>query len=134
MLELQAAELRESLGERKREAKQQRRAQAVQVYFWVSVSRTVEDDGETHATALIAHVRNASLQPIYDVCFIWRVRNTLDVSQVYEESHDGEPLVPGDDRTEFRTAHSRHEGLGRHGALPRQGWSMVGRRAERISC
>ena len=100
VLDLQATELRESLEERKREAEQRRRGQAVQVYFWVSVSRTVEDDGETHATALIAHVRNASLQPIYEVSFIWRVRNTLDVSQVYEESYRGEPLVPGDDATE----------------------------------
>lgn len=77
VLELQAAELRESLEERKREAEQRRRAQASRIFIWTEYGpdpAATDDQATAEESArfgLIAHVRNTSGQPIYDLTIDW---------------------------------------------------------------
>jgi len=76
VLELQAAELRESIDERKREAEQRHRAQASRVFIAQEISRTVprgyaEQEGvEPFVTATVV---NSSEQPIYDTELRWHL-------------------------------------------------------------
>lgn len=84
VLALQAEELRESLGERKREADQRRRAQAAQVFIseehqpGSSVKGVTDSDrfgaiafGEVDCIVAAVTVENASNQPIYDAELRW---------------------------------------------------------------
>lgn len=66
VLELQADELRESLVERKREAAEQRKAQASMVFIW-QYAESMPPRGPT----VTAHVRNISDQPIYNPELRW---------------------------------------------------------------
>jgi hypothetical protein len=61
VLTLQAEELRQVSADRDREALERRRAQAVQVYMWLTPT-----DAKNQ---LVAYVRNTSQQPIYNVAF-----------------------------------------------------------------
>jgi hypothetical protein len=63
VLDLQAAELRESLAERKRQAEERRRAQAALVYVTVETSTKPAKVGAT--------IHNTSRQPIYDAHIHW---------------------------------------------------------------
>jgi hypothetical protein len=72
VLTLQAAELRESLEERKREAVERRNAQASQVHLALKVVAKSRDGGpEIEATVVNASERQ---QPIYDVKLYWCCR------------------------------------------------------------
>ena len=71
VLALQAAELRESLAERKREAVERRNAQASQVHIALKVvGKSRESDPEIEATIVNASERQ---QPIYDVKLYWHL-------------------------------------------------------------
>jgi hypothetical protein len=71
VLALQAAELRESLDERKREAVERRNAQAAQVHIVLKVvARSREGSPEIEATAVNTSERQ---QPVYDVKLYWHL-------------------------------------------------------------
>ena len=71
VLALQAAELRESLDERKREAVERRNAQAAQVHIVLKVvARSREGGPEIEATAVNTSERQ---QPVYDVKLYWHL-------------------------------------------------------------
>jgi hypothetical protein len=93
VLELQATELQKSLDERKREARERRRAQASQVYIW-------EDRFDPALSGRIAaHIKNARQLPVHTAEFSWRY---LDESH-HSTLHPA-PLMPGeqwDDTTDF---------------------------------
>ena len=72
VLELQATELRESLGQRKRDAEEQRRAQASKVFISQRDSTMVFPTGRRSGPAIAATVVNSSDQPIYDAELYWR--------------------------------------------------------------
>src|SRR5215469_16222299 len=59
----QAEELRQAAADREREAQERHRAQAVQVYLW----ETFDPD----SAQVVAHVRNTSRQPVYDLRLAW---------------------------------------------------------------
>lgn len=64
VLTLQAEELKQVAGDRERDAQERHRAQALQVYTW-------ETREGAEPTEIVAHVRNTSQQPIYDVQLHW---------------------------------------------------------------
>ena len=77
VLALQASELRESLEERTRDTAERRRAQASRVFIWTELGL---DPGWTQAQrasgmfapeAVIAHIKNTSEQPVYDLTISW---------------------------------------------------------------
>lgn len=68
VLELQAAELRESLDERKREAAERRQAQASRVF----ISAQPSPEGTDPIDSIAVRIVNTSQQPIYDLIFSWR--------------------------------------------------------------
>ena len=79
VLELQARELTESLDERKREMEGRRRAQAIRVFIWeerldhdprVTLAQA-HASGSAVGPVIVAHLRNASDWPIYDVRLSW---------------------------------------------------------------
>jgi hypothetical protein len=81
VLELQGSDLRASLAERARETAERRRAQAALVFVWQE--QTLEDPhvAEFHAPLgdeqlehgfEVAHITNASKQPIYDIRISWQ--------------------------------------------------------------
>jgi aconitase A len=72
VLELQATELRESLEQRKRDAEEQRRAQASRVFISQRESTLFLPTGQMGVPALTATVVNSSDQPIYDAELYWR--------------------------------------------------------------
>lgn len=106
VLGLQAEELRKSLEEREREAEQRHRAQASRVFIWQQYREgnpALYDDppdyvkhlgplpnGESRSL-MVAHVRNASDQPVYDL----RVRWTLSTA-FHSEMERLTPLMPGE--------------------------------------
>jgi hypothetical protein len=79
VLELQARELSESLDERKRETGVRRRAQATRVFIWEErldrdprvPQAQVQASGSAAGPVIVAHLRNASDWPIYDVRLSW---------------------------------------------------------------
>jgi hypothetical protein len=100
VLVLQAQELKASIEQRVRETAERHRAQAVRVFMWEErLDRDPDMDqatqsarGERPTPVVVAHVRNASDQPIYDLRFSWH-RGTAPQRQ-------GEamvPLMPGRD-------------------------------------
>ena len=68
VLALQAAELRESLAERKREAAELRRAQAGRVFVSAEPNPKISDP----VNSIALRAENTSQQPIYDLTFMWR--------------------------------------------------------------
>jgi hypothetical protein len=106
VLGLQAEELRKSLEERDREADQRHRAQASRVFIWQQYREgnpALYDDppdyikhlgpvphGESRPL-MVAHVKNASDQPVYDL----RVRWTLGTA-FHSEMERLIPLMPGE--------------------------------------
>jgi hypothetical protein len=77
VLALQAAELRESLAERKRAAEEQRKAQAPRVFIWLG---PVEEGPEMKSWSfgmpdIVAHAVNKSDQPVYDAELHWHSRS-----------------------------------------------------------
>jgi gas vesicle protein len=79
VLELQARELQASLEQRERETAERHRAQAVRVFMWEEGldrdpdidQATLSARGERPTPVVVARVRNASNQPIYDLGFSW---------------------------------------------------------------
>src|SRR5215471_16488435 len=79
VLELQAHELKAPIDQREREAEERHRAQAVRVFMWEERfdhdpavdQATLSAGGERSSPVVVAHVRNPSDQPIYDVGFNW---------------------------------------------------------------
>jgi hypothetical protein len=68
VLALQAAELSESLEERKREAAERRRAQASHIFISAVPSPEVSDPIDS----FLVRIENTSQQPIYHLIFFWR--------------------------------------------------------------
>jgi hypothetical protein len=68
VLALQAAELSESLKERKREAAERRRAQASHIFISAEPSPEVSDPIDS----FLVRIENTSQQPIYHLIFFWR--------------------------------------------------------------
>lgn len=105
VLELQARELSESLDERKREMQERRHAQATRVFIWEE--RLDRDPRVTQAQAaaggsapgpvIVAHVRNASDWPIYDVRLNWH-RGSMPWGQ----PDLFPPLMPGEEESVTR--------------------------------
>jgi hypothetical protein len=110
VLELQAKELRESLDQRAREAAEQRRAQASQVFIWTEPGITpgisqAERAGNpifrasNHSFETVeVHIRNTSRQPIYDLAISW-YRGTA----TWESPHRLPVLMPDDQEDCNRT-------------------------------
>jgi hypothetical protein len=106
---LQAQELRESLDERKHEADARRRAQASRVFIHEErldadpripqASRTAR--GEQPQPVVVAHVMNASQQPVYNVIISWHLgtmpkgRHCLKALMPDAEDKDIQPVPPG---------------------------------------
>lgn len=80
VLKLQAAELRESLDERKREAEQRRSAQAAKVFMSQDIGEIFrqEDDDGPESISVSVTVVNTSDRPIYDTGLDWRPRRYDD--------------------------------------------------------
>ena len=80
VLALQAEELRQATVDREREALERRRAQAVQVYVWITYRQpkleglAAEEISKVGPSSpdVTAHVRNTSRQPIYDLNYEWQ--------------------------------------------------------------
>jgi hypothetical protein len=74
VLSLQASDLRESLEERKREARRRHRAQAASVFISQQVmpQHSYYQATSFNGPAAKVQVRNASGQPIYDAELLWR--------------------------------------------------------------
>ncbi len=91
VLTLQAAELRESLEERKREAAETRQEHASKVFIWQDQieSRPI---GETFSTTITAHMKNTSEQPVYEPRFSWH-HSDLPATQ----NQLKRPLMPGEE-------------------------------------
>jgi hypothetical protein len=100
VLELQARELKASIEQRELETAERHRAQAVRVFMWEErFDRDPDVDeaalsarGERAAPVVVAHVRNASDQPVYDLRFSWH-RGTAP----YRHGEAMRPLMPRDD-------------------------------------
>jgi hypothetical protein len=100
VLELQAQELRASIEQREQEAAERHRAQAVRVFMWEERfdsdpavdAVALSARGERPTPVVIAHVRNASDQPVYDLRFSWH-RGTAP----YRQGEAMRPLMPQDD-------------------------------------
>jgi hypothetical protein len=91
VLELQAAELRESIEDRKRETEQRRRAQASRVFIW---EERGEDEvnfppGSPPAPWVTAWVVNTSEQPVYSVIISWHIGHRPEARRHLA------PLMPG---------------------------------------
>jgi hypothetical protein len=80
MLKLQAEEFTQLSADRQREAGERRRAQAVQLYMWMTIDSKDK---------VIAHVRNTSQQPVYDVR-LWGMPETGGIKRT-------QPLMPDDE-------------------------------------
>jgi hypothetical protein len=104
VLKLQAAELRESLDEREREAEQRHRAQASRVFITQELSRTVPSgyaEREHVEPFVTVTVVNSSEQPVYDAEIRWHI-GTAD----HEKQPNPEPVgtvMPGKDDAISRT-------------------------------
>jgi hypothetical protein len=100
VLELQARELKASLEQREHETTERHRAQAVRVFMWQERfdrdpnvdEATLSARGERLGPVVVAHVRNASDQPVYDLRFSWH-RGTAP----YRQGEAMRPLMPRDD-------------------------------------
>ena len=102
VLELQAAEIRESLDGHRREAEQRRSAQAARVFMSqeLGVCFRQEDDDEPESISASVTVVNTSDRPIYDTVLHW-LRGS-----VHYDDFLGEPLgtiTPGGETMRPRT-------------------------------
>ena len=102
VLALQAAELHESLGERKREAEQRRSAQAARVFMSqkIGIVFRQEDDDEPEYFDVSVTVVNTSDRPVYDTALHWHRG-----SESFDDLFVGEPLgtiMPGEERSSWR--------------------------------
>lgn len=87
MLRLQADALRQVSADREREARERRRAQAVQVYMW-----------DTHDNVeLVYHIRNTSQRPVYDFRLEWLDAEPDGTGVRHQLRED--PLMPGEEHT-----------------------------------
>ena len=84
VLELQTKELAGSVEERRINREQRHRAQAARVFIW---------HDRQFANIVIAYIKNASEQPIYDVEIAWYVGSTIYGTEPVEQ-----PLMPGEQR------------------------------------
>lgn len=105
VLGLQATDLRESLDERNRDSEERRRAQASRVFIWQEYRegnpalsegpppdymKRFKDPGRGQSLpVIVAHVENASDQPIYDLTVKWTARDAFQ-----KESRRPKPLMP----------------------------------------
>jgi hypothetical protein len=100
VLELQARELKASMEQREHEAAERHRAQALRVFMWEERfdrdpgvdETTLSARGEHPAPVVVAHVRNACDQPVYDLRFSWH-RGTAP----HRQGEAMRPVMPGDD-------------------------------------
>lgn len=92
----QSVEVSDLLKERKREAQERRRAQASMVFAW-HMRSTIQQIGQAAVDRVTVRLRNTSDQPIYDVRFAWP---GFDGSGLTIRD---QPLMPGDEDTDFRT-------------------------------
>lgn len=67
----QSRQLQSELAERKREAGERRREQAVQVYVWLEPPKTTMAVNKPPETTVTAHVCNTSRQPVYGLEIAW---------------------------------------------------------------
>jgi hypothetical protein len=112
VLDLQATELSESLAERKREAAQRKIAQASRVFIWIETTDEPLIDGIqrqiTPCTAIIAHLKNTSQQPVYDIHIVWRLRD-----KAWDQpDYIGSVLMPGDQANRMRIINPNYPGHG----------------------
>lgn len=102
VLELQTRELNESLAERKREAKQRKIAQASQVFIWTEATDEPVGEGRQRLVgrrvAIIAHLKNTSQQPVYDLVITWRKESV----PWGEPEVIGSVLMPGEETSPMR--------------------------------
>ena len=102
VLDLQASELRESLAERKREAERRKIAQASQVFIWTETTDEPVIEGLQRPIgrrmAIIAHLKNTSQQPVYDLAIVWRKRT----DPWGEPDMIGLVLMPGQEASRMR--------------------------------
>jgi hypothetical protein len=105
VLELQVKELRASLEQREREAGQRRHAQAAAVFIWedrhdrdprISQVQTAVT-GVAPGPVIVAHVKNTSRQPIYDVSLSWH-RGSMP----WQQPDPLPTLMPGDEKDSTR--------------------------------
>jgi hypothetical protein len=84
VLELQNKELVESLEERKLNREQRYREQATRIFIW---------EERRYSGMVIAHVKNTSAQPIYDVEVSWSAGFKVCGTYTFDQ-----PLLPGDEK------------------------------------
>ena len=98
VLRLQAEELRASIDERQGQVAERRRAQASLIYVWEE--RIAEHAaGMGPVSTVTAYVKNTSEQPIYDLCFSWRVDGQRD-----HQTIRAKPLMPGEEDSDIAPA------------------------------
>lgn len=84
VLELQAKDLVQSLEERRLSREQRYREQATHIFIW---------EDRSYSGMVIAHAKNASAQPIYDMEISWSARFTSYRTHTFDQ-----PLLPDDER------------------------------------
>lgn len=94
-LKAQSRQLRIEQGERKREAKERREAQAVQVYVWQKVDPAAQPvAGSAGGKVVQATLVNSSKQPVYEVKIGWMTDGVLRDITFREE-----PLKPDEEQS-----------------------------------
>ena len=93
---IQFWQLRDQLGERKREAQERRRAQAVLVYLQeLKTSPTFAPARDLDLYTIMARVHNTSQQPVYDLHYQWHV-DGQPVREDYGDDFKRGSLMPNE--------------------------------------
>jgi hypothetical protein len=95
----QSSQLKSEQDERRREAGERRRAQAVQVYVWQTPPTPLNRGVGSPEASRTAYLVNSSLQPVYDVTMRWLTGEILRGLTAREA-----PLMPGDQQTSVTTS------------------------------
>ena len=118
VLALQAAELRESLAERKREAVERQNAQAARVWMVPKVIR-ITPRGTDTGFRLDLTVVNGSGQPVYDVKLFWYsngepygMDNPQDIGTILDREGVSRDFMPGSDPANCGAALSFRDSFG----------------------
>lgn len=106
----QAREVAILVEEHERDVAERRKAQASKVFIWTETTDEPLIDGIqrqiTPAFAIIAHLKNTSQQPVYDIHIVWRLRN-----EAWDQpDFIGPVLLPGDQADRFRIINPNYPG------------------------
>jgi hypothetical protein len=85
VLQLQAQELSASLEERRTNREEQHRAQATRIFIW---------EDRQFVGNVIAHVKNSSAQPIYEIAITWQEGSKFRGEDQFDQPY----LLPGEER------------------------------------